>query len=168
MTLRILALRAACAAAALSLTLPSPAAAAGKTDPMTPDIPAKFAPPTTANDYVKRVEMVPMRDGVKLYTVIVMPKGAHDAPILLTRTPYNAKKRAERNVSPHIDALLAQMELLRQSASFLTAVPGADPAVDALSASGAAPCAVRPRSRIARRSVRRPLPGRRPSCPTGG
>ena len=28
------------------------------------------------NDYVKRVEMIPMRDGVKLYTVIVIPKGA--------------------------------------------------------------------------------------------
>ena len=26
-------------------------------------------------DYVKRVVMVPMRDGVKLYTVIVMKKG---------------------------------------------------------------------------------------------
>jgi len=31
--------------------------------------------------------MIPMRDGVKLYTVIMLPKGAHDAPILLTRTP---------------------------------------------------------------------------------
>jgi putative CocE/NonD family hydrolase len=47
-------------------------------------------------DYVKRVEMIPMRDGVKLYTVIVTPKGAHDAPIILTRTPYNAAKRAAR------------------------------------------------------------------------
>lgn len=110
MTLRSFALRAACAAAALSLALPPAAHAAGKTDPMTPDIPSKFAAPNAANDYVKRVEMIPMRDGVKLYTVIVMPKGAHDAPILLTRTPYNAKKRAERNVSPHIEATLAQMD----------------------------------------------------------
>ena len=45
------------------------------------DIPAKFTAPKTGYDYVKRVEMVPMRDGVKLYTVIVVPKGAHDAPI---------------------------------------------------------------------------------------
>ncbi|MBX9815665.1 MAG: hypothetical protein K2X76_13270, partial [Sphingomonas sp.] len=35
------------------------------------DIPAKFQPPQTANDYVKREVMIPMRDGVKLYTVIV-------------------------------------------------------------------------------------------------
>ena len=34
--------------------------------------------------------MIPMRDGVKLYTVILVPKGAKDAPILLTRTPYSA------------------------------------------------------------------------------
>ena len=40
--------------------------------------------------------MIPMRDGVKLHTVIVVPKGAKRAPILLTRTPYNAPKRAER------------------------------------------------------------------------
>ena len=34
--------------------------------------------------------MIPMRDGVKLHTVILVPKGAKHAPILLTRTPYNA------------------------------------------------------------------------------
>jgi uncharacterized protein len=60
------------------------------------DIPEKFVKPTTENDYVKRIEMVPMRDGAKLYTVIVIPKGAKDAPIILSRTPYNAKNRANR------------------------------------------------------------------------
>jgi putative CocE/NonD family hydrolase len=72
------------------------------TKPMTPDIPGKFTAPNTGYDYVKRVEMVPMRDGVKLYTVIVTPKGAHHAPILLTRTPYNAAGRAARSESPHM------------------------------------------------------------------
>ena len=57
------------------------------------DIPAKFKPPTDSYDYVRRVEMVPMRDGVKLYTVIWVPKSAKGAPIILTRTPYNAAKR---------------------------------------------------------------------------
>ena len=57
------------------------------------DIPAKFNPPLTGYDYVKREVMIPMRDGVKLHTVIVVPKGAANAPILLTRTPYNASKR---------------------------------------------------------------------------
>jgi putative CocE/NonD family hydrolase len=70
--------------------------------PMTPDIPPKFTAPRIDYDYIKRVEMVPMRDGVKLYTVIVIPKGAKNAPILLTRTPYNAAGRAARNESPHM------------------------------------------------------------------
>ncbi len=67
-----------------------------------PDIPAQFTASTEGYDYVKRVEMVPMRDGVKLYTVIVIPKTATHAPILLTRTCYNAAGRAVRTESPHM------------------------------------------------------------------
>ena len=40
------------------------------------DIPKTFTAPTANQDYVKREVMIPMRDGVKLYTVIVVPKGA--------------------------------------------------------------------------------------------
>ena len=80
--------------------------AAQQTPPLTPDIPSKFETPTSAYDYVKRDVMIPMRDGVKLHTVIVVPKGARNAPILLTRTPYNAAARAKRNDSPHIVAAL--------------------------------------------------------------
>lgn len=79
-----------------------------QTAPMTPDITGKkFKAPEPQRDFIKRVEMVSMRDGVKLYTVIVIPKGARDAPILLTRTPYNAAKRAERipNATRMIDLL---------------------------------------------------------------
>ncbi len=64
------------------------------------DIPAAFSPPKVGYDYDKRVVMVPMRDGTKLYTVIVVPKGVKDAPIVLTRTPYNAAGRANRSDSP--------------------------------------------------------------------
>ena len=85
----------------LALALKSPIALA-QTSPMMPDIPAKFTSPTKDYDYVKRVEMIPMRDGVKLYTVIVIPKGASNAPILLTRTPYNAAGRTQRTESPHM------------------------------------------------------------------
>src|ERR1035437_7610336 len=70
------------------------------------DIPKTFTVPTAAYDYVKREVMIPMRDGVKLYTVIVIPKGVHDAPIVLTRTPYNASKRLARNDSPHMLSVL--------------------------------------------------------------
>ncbi|MFN3458336.1 MAG: CocE/NonD family hydrolase [Novosphingobium sp.] len=66
------------------------------------DIPGKFTPPEDARDYVKREVMIPMRDGTKLYTVIVFPKGTTNAPIVLTRTPYDAKSRANRKDSPHI------------------------------------------------------------------
>jgi putative CocE/NonD family hydrolase len=72
------------------------------------DIPTVFTAPTANQDYVKREVMIPMRDGVKLHTVIVLPKGAKNAPILLTRTPYNASKRASRNDSPSMLAILPQ------------------------------------------------------------
>jgi len=70
------------------------------------DIPKTFTVPETRYDYVKREVMIPMRDSVRLHTVIVIPKGAKDAPMVLTRTPYNASKRAARNESPHMLALL--------------------------------------------------------------
>ncbi len=66
------------------------------------DIPDLPKAPLSSYDYVRREVMIPMRDGVKLFTVIILPKGAHDAPILLTRTPYNAAKRTERNQSTHM------------------------------------------------------------------
>jgi uncharacterized protein len=91
--------RSVVAAVVLALTsLPSLA----QSKPIESDIPANFKAPLSDYDYIKRVEMIPMRDGVKLYTVIVIPKSAAHAPILLTRTPYNAKDRAARSESPHM------------------------------------------------------------------
>ena len=44
------------------------------------------------DDFTVREEMVPMRDGVNLYTLVLIPKGASEPlPVLLERTPYNAK-----------------------------------------------------------------------------
>lgn len=106
MTPRVL-FRSAVACAALALSFVS---AHAQTPTMTPDIARDFQWPTASYDYVKRVEMVPMRDGVKLYTVMIIPKGAKDAPILLTRTPYNARKSAQRALSPHAAATGAQMD----------------------------------------------------------
>ncbi len=99
-------------AVAFSLSLASlsgaSCAAIGETPPMTPDIPPSFTMPKPGYEYDKRVVMIPMRDGVKLYTVIVVPKGAKHAPILLTRTPYNAAKRASREEGPSLLAELQQ------------------------------------------------------------
>jgi len=106
MTLKDL-VRGAAVCVALSL-LAIPAQA--QTPTMAPDIAKGFQWPTASYDYVKRVEMIPMRDGTKLYTVMIIPKGAKDAPILLTRTPYNAKKSAQRALSPHIEATGSQMD----------------------------------------------------------
>ena len=83
--------------------------ACGQTAAMAPDIAAtKFVATMPGADYVKNVVMIPMRDGVKLYTVIVVPKGARRAPIMLTRTPYNAANRAQRTVSPRMASILPE------------------------------------------------------------
>ena len=96
---------------ALSLALFTLHGASAQTAPMAPDIPsAKFSTTVPNADYVKQEFMIPMRDGVKLYTVVVIPKqvsaGAAKAPIMLTRTPYNAARRAGRMKSPHISSIL--------------------------------------------------------------
>jgi len=52
--------------------------------------PAKLVPSTEGFNYERRVVEIPMRDGVRLHTVILLPKGAQDAGIVMTRTPYNA------------------------------------------------------------------------------
>ena len=70
------------------------------------ETPAAFVPRVDSFDYTQREVMIPMRDGVKLKTVILIPRGAHRAPILLTRTPYGASSRLGKNASAHIEALL--------------------------------------------------------------
>jgi putative CocE/NonD family hydrolase len=90
----------AVAAPAQQISTKGAAAAAPSSAPAPAnDIPAKFTPPTAANDYVRREVMIPMRDGTKLFTVIVVAKNAKDAPIVLTRTPYDAGSRAQRSTS---------------------------------------------------------------------
>ncbi|MBE7209585.1 MAG: CocE/NonD family hydrolase [Gluconacetobacter diazotrophicus] len=59
-------------------------------DPDGNDIPAHFQAPPSESDYTSREVMIPMRDGVKLHTVIVVPRNAHGLPMLLERTPYDA------------------------------------------------------------------------------
>jgi uncharacterized protein len=70
------------------------------------ETPENFQPATGSFDYARREVMVPMRDGVKLHTVILVPKGAKNAPILLTRTPYNADELTTRAQSPHLGPTL--------------------------------------------------------------
>jgi uncharacterized protein len=70
------------------------------------ETPSRFHPVTDSFDYSRREVMIPMRDGVKLHTVILIPKGAKDAPILLTRTPYNANELTGHAASAHLGPIL--------------------------------------------------------------
>ncbi|BBD79462.1 glutaryl-7-ACA acylase [Aerosticca soli] len=70
------------------------------------ETPAQFVPVTAGFDYERREVMIPMRDGVKLHTVILMPKGARHAGIVLTRTPYNASELTAHTPSPHLEPML--------------------------------------------------------------
>jgi len=70
------------------------------------ETPENFKPVTDSFDYTKRDVMIPMRDGVRLHTVILIPKGAKNAPILLTRTPYSANLQTSRAASSHLGASL--------------------------------------------------------------
>ena len=70
------------------------------------ETPDKIVPTNDGFDHVRRDVMIPMRDGVKLHTVILVPKGASRAPILLTRTPYNATDLTSHAQSSHLGSIL--------------------------------------------------------------
>jgi putative CocE/NonD family hydrolase len=69
--------------------------------------PATLEPTFFGFDYTRRDVMIPMRDGVRLHTVILVPKGAAGAPILLTRTPYDATDLTTHEESSHLGPALA-------------------------------------------------------------
>ena len=70
-----------------------------------------FAPKQDSFDYTRREAMIAMRDGVRLHTVIYVPRGAHRAPILLTRTPYGADSRFGDTTSAHLSAVMADHDV---------------------------------------------------------
>src|SRR5438309_3287222 len=82
----------------------APPASAPSTLPS--ETPAQFTPVADSFDYARRDVMISMRDGVKLHTVILIPKGAKNAPILLTRTPYDATKLTSHAESSHLGPIL--------------------------------------------------------------
>ncbi len=73
------------------------------------ETPAHFERSFNGFDYVRREVMIPMRDGVKLHTVILVPKaalGKKDAGILFTRTPYDADDLTQNEYSTHLGSSL--------------------------------------------------------------
>ena len=70
------------------------------------ETPERLVPATGSFDYTRSEAMIPMRDGVKLHVVILVPKGAKRAPILLTRTPYSADQLTSHQGSAHLGSIL--------------------------------------------------------------
>lgn len=70
------------------------------------ETPSQFNPTNHGFNYERRTVMIPMRDGVKLHTVILLPKGARNAPILMTRTPYNADELTSHANSSDLASIL--------------------------------------------------------------
>ncbi len=90
-------------------TFIQPAVAQANRQPVTSlpsETPDDFVPTRDGFEYVRREEMIPMRDGVKLHTVILVPTGAVRAPILLTRTPYDATELTTHTESSHLAPIL--------------------------------------------------------------
>jgi putative CocE/NonD family hydrolase len=71
------------------------------------ETPAEFNAPTAGFNYTKRSVMIPMRDGTRLNTVIIVPKGAQNAAILLTRTPYDASSLTGHAESSDLESILS-------------------------------------------------------------
>src|SRR5215510_867539 len=97
------------AAVVCALTFPATPVAQNQqstTQTLQNETPTSFRPVTDSFDYSKRDVMIPMRDGVKLHTVILIPKGARGAPMLLTRTPYDADVLTGHAQSAHLGPIL--------------------------------------------------------------
>lgn len=79
-------------AAALLLFFSTVAAQVAQVSPVQlgSDTPKEWHEPGADQDFIRREVMIPMRDGVKLHTVIVLPRGATAAPMVIERTPYDA------------------------------------------------------------------------------
>ena len=83
------------------------------------DIPKTFKAADSSFNYVKRTAEVAMRDGVKLHTVILMPKGIRNAPIILERTPYDADSLADRSASANMTAVVGAANAMFLEAGYI-------------------------------------------------
>ena len=94
-------------AAVFSLLFVCPACAplAAQDEPKAPAVQQQYVP----QRFTYQEVMIPMRDGVRLQTVILTPANASGPlPILLTRTPYGVPENADRaNESDRFDDLIA-------------------------------------------------------------
>jgi predicted acyl esterase len=109
-------------AAALVAGFASISASGDELSTLPSDTPAQFKPVTESFDYIKREEMIPMRDGVKLKTFILVPKSARNAPMLLSRTPYDAAEYIARFHSPRLTSVVPAMLETAAAAGYIIVV----------------------------------------------
>ncbi len=79
---------------------------AGQSSVYPSETPERFKSTADGHDYTRRLVEIPMRDGVKLHTVILVPNGARHEGILLTRTPYDANALTNNARSGHLATAL--------------------------------------------------------------
>jgi putative CocE/NonD family hydrolase len=108
------------ALAALCLTIAWPGGARSQ-DALPSDIPAGYGP-ADERDFVVREVAIPMRDGVKLHTNLVIPKGVTRAPIIFARTPYSADKAISAAISNRYSVALPAAYAELAAAGYIVAV----------------------------------------------
>ncbi len=65
-----------------------------------------FAQPDTVNSLIKKTYMIPMRDGIRLFTVVLAPANrTKPLPILMERTPYGADFPLKEDSALMVDRL---------------------------------------------------------------
>ena len=106
---------AAALASCLLLSLPT------RAQTLSSDIPTNFRPSIAHFDYARRVVDIPMRDGVKLHTVLIIPRGARHTAIVLDRTPYGADDATHYAASSHGDRTVAPAFGLLVRAGYIVA-----------------------------------------------
>jgi len=87
------------------------------------DIPQRFDAPRAEFQYIRREVRIPMRDGVKLYAVLIVPRQSGKFPIMLDRTPYSADKATERGgFGPWPENILSPLNAELVRAGYIVAI----------------------------------------------
>src|SRR5215472_14027035 len=56
-----------------------------------------------AKRFTRTTEMIPMRDGVKLYTMIYVPRDSKSSlPFIMMRTPYGSESRGPKAMKEYV------------------------------------------------------------------
>jgi putative CocE/NonD family hydrolase len=92
--------------------------------PALPGFPPQLVPATAATfQYQRRAVFISMRDGTRLYTVLVIPKAPGRLPVMLDRTPYSADKRTSVGpAGPQPETILSPLDAELVRAGYILAI----------------------------------------------